>query len=189
MILGVAGPNAAGKGEVVRLLSEKGFSVLSLSDVIRETLLEQGLAESRERMIELGTRLRAEGGNGVLAERVLAGLQSGHDYGIDSIRHPEEVAVLSAGNQRFLLLWVDASIETRFARLQERGRSGDPLTLERFQELEARELASEASSGQQLLAIREMADRFLNNDGGLEHLQLQLDAVLEGESAGRARDR
>ena len=188
MILGVAGPNAAGKGEVVRLLSEKGFSVLSLSDVIRETLLEQGLAESRERMIELGTRLRAEGGNGVLADRILAGLQPGHDYAIDSIRHPEEVAVLSAGTQPFLLLWVDASVETRFARLLERGRSGDPSTLERFQELEARELASDASSGQQLLGVRGMADRFLNNDGGLAHLQLQLDAVLEGESPGQTRD-
>ena len=186
MILGVAGPNAAGKGEVILLLSEKGFVAFSLSDVIREAVREQGLGESREGMIEAGTRLRAEGGESVLAERVLARIVPGRDYAIDSIRHPAEVAALRGAGPQFLLLWVDAAIETRFERLRERGRLGDPSTLETFRELEARELASEASSGQQLLAVRAMADRFLNNDGDLEQLRLQIEEVLDSVASGPA---
>ena len=43
MILGVAGPYAAGKGEVVAYLRERSFAAFSLSDVIREELAARGL--------------------------------------------------------------------------------------------------------------------------------------------------
>ena len=68
MIIGVSGPNGAGKGELVAYLSERSFYVHSLSDVIREELARRGESESRERMIELGRELRARGGPGALAE-------------------------------------------------------------------------------------------------------------------------
>ena len=42
MILGVSGLNGAGKGEVVRFLEARSFYALSLSDVIRDDLREQG---------------------------------------------------------------------------------------------------------------------------------------------------
>ena len=73
MILGVSGPNASGKGEVMAYLVERGFQGISLSDVLREELRRQGVAESREAMIELGRKLREEEGEAVLARRTLAG--------------------------------------------------------------------------------------------------------------------
>ncbi len=187
MIVGVAGPNAAGKGEVIRLLAEQGYSAFSLSDVIREAVRQDGEEETRERMIETGTALRQAGGDGVLAERVLGWLTPGRDYAIDSIRHPAEVAVLKDKAPGFLLLWVDAPIALRFARLRARGRSGDPLTLARLQELEARELASPQSSGQQLLAVKELADRFLDNHGDLPSLESQLAQSLEAAGSGSVK--
>ena len=66
MLIGVAGLNSAGKGEVVSYLVERSFYALSLSDVIRQELADRGIEESRERMIETGTALRAEGGPAVL---------------------------------------------------------------------------------------------------------------------------
>jgi dephospho-CoA kinase len=74
MILGVSGPYAAGKGEVIAYLEARSFYALSLSDVIRQELASQGLEETRERMIETGTRLRSEGGEGVLAQRLVSQL-------------------------------------------------------------------------------------------------------------------
>jgi dephospho-CoA kinase len=80
MKIGVAGPNAAGKGEVVRLLERRSFYKASLSDVIRADLAKDGLEPTREHMIERGTRLRERFGQAVLAERVQRSLPSGSQW-------------------------------------------------------------------------------------------------------------
>lgn len=178
MILGVAGPNGAGKGVVVGYLRERSFYPLSLSDVIRHELMARGVAETRERMIEEGRALRAAGGPGALAERLVPGLLPDRNYVIDSIRHPAEVAVLRRASSGFRLLWIDAPLETRFHRLRARGRDGDPTTVQQLRELEARELGSADPAAQQLLAVRELADFPLANEGSLEALHESLQRVL-----------
>ena len=45
MIIGVSGLNASGKGEFCRYLGSKGFIPFSLSDVIREELMEKHARE------------------------------------------------------------------------------------------------------------------------------------------------
>ena len=180
MILGISGLNASGKGEAVRFLEERSFYSLSLSDVIREQLREDGLEETRERMIEAGSRLRAEGGPSVLADRTLAVMLPDRNYAIDSIRHPAEVEALRAGGRSFQLIWLEADPALRFERLRERARPGDPDSLERFRELEGRELKSADPARQQLLAVRNLADSVIQNDGSLEQLHAQLLEVLRG---------
>ena len=62
MRIGVAGLNAAGKGEVVRFLERRSFHAASLSDVIRRELATDGLEGTREHMIVRGRELRARFG-------------------------------------------------------------------------------------------------------------------------------
>jgi len=38
MIIGLTGKNASGKGEIARFLQERGFTFMSLSDVLRDEL-------------------------------------------------------------------------------------------------------------------------------------------------------
>jgi dCMP deaminase len=178
MILGVSGLNGAGKGEVVRFLTERSFYPLSLSDVIREELARQGLSETRERMIETGNALRHAEGEGALAERLARKLAPDRNYVIDSVRHPAEVAALRARTSRFKLVWVDADAKVRFARVRSRGRPGDPTTPEELARLEARELESRDPAAQQLLAVRELADFRVRNDGSLETLRQALHEIL-----------
>ena len=149
MRIGVAGLNGAGKTEVVRFLESRSFHGASLSDVIRQDLEREGIAPSRENMIERGRALRKSFGPSVLAERASARLPAGHCV-LDSIRHPAEVGALRAAG-RFLLLWIDAPDTARFERVRRRGRAGDADTLDAFLELEARELASQEVEGQKLL--------------------------------------
>ena len=179
MIFGVAGPNGAGKGEIVQYLEARSFESFSLSDVIREELARRGIEESRENMIEVGTELRAQGGPGVLAERAVASLTGDLNYAIDSIRHPAEVEVLRGCGRPFKLIWADADIETRFERLRERARPGDPRTLEHLRALEDREMGSGDPAAQQLLAVKELADFELRNDGELESLHQAVRQVFE----------
>ena len=178
MILGIAGLNASGKGEAVRFLEDKSFYVLSLSDVIRNQLKAEGVSETRERMIDKSIALRSEGGPAVLARRTLQVMEPDRNYAIDSIRHPAEVEAFRESGQPFHLIWLEADVSLRFERLRARARPGDPETLDRFRELEARELASDDPTRQQLLAVRELADDAVENDGSLEHLHQRLLEVL-----------
>jgi dCMP deaminase len=178
MILGVSGLNGAGKGEVVRFLEERSFYALSLSDVIREELRRQGLEETRERMIETGTGMRGAEGPGGLAERLAGQLAPDRNYVIDSVRHPAEVDVLRVRTRRFKLLWVEADEAVRFERIRARGRGGDPASLEALRVLEGRELASADPAAQQLLAVREIADFVVQNDGSIEELRRSIHGIL-----------
>lgn len=179
MLIGIAGLNSSGKGEVVRYLVERSFYALSLSDVIRGELAEQGLEETRERMIDTGRGLREAGGPGVLAEKLVAQLLPERNYAIDSIRHPAEVAALRASGRPFHLLWIEADAGIRFERMAARGRPGDPDSLEAMVALEGRELGSDDPAAQQLLSVRDLADSQLGNDGPLEALHEAVQTVLE----------
>ncbi len=178
MILGISGPNGAGKGEVVRYLVERSFYALSLSDVIRDELASRGLSETRERMIETGNALREAHGPGVLAERLLKKVLADRNYVIDSVRNPAEVAALRAAGARFRLIWVDADIHLRFERMRERARPGDPETVEQLIALEGRERASDNPAAQQLNKIQEMSDHTILNDGSLDGLHEKLQGLL-----------
>jgi len=174
MVIGLTGPNAAGKGEVATYLRSRGFRVLSLSDVVREEAAARGLPPEREHLIRIGNELRAEGGPGVLAERILERLTE-RDV-VDSIRNPAEVAVLRR-RPGFVLIGVTAATETRFARSRRRDRPGDPGSLAEFRAREAEENRPGAHR-QQLSATFALADHVVDNDGDLDQLHRAVDAVL-----------
>jgi dCMP deaminase len=179
MILGVSGPYAAGKGVLIAYLEERSFYPLSLSDVIRQELEALDLPETRERMIETGTRLRAEHGEAALAERLIAQLLPDRNYVIDSVRHPAEVEALRRADASFKLIWVDADEELRLARIGSRARSGDPESLEELRRLEGREQGGGDPAGQQLAAVQELADFTIRNEGAVADLHREVQRVLE----------
>ncbi len=179
MIVGLSGLNGAGKGEIVRFLEARSFSASSLSDVIRDELRTRGLEETRERMIETGTEIRARSGPGGLALRLLDRLAPDRNYVVDSIRHPAEVEVLRGRASSFRLIWVEAPEEIRLARLRTRGRPGDPTSLPDLRRLEQRELGSDDPAAQQLLAVRALADVSVVNDGDLPTLHARVQEILE----------
>jgi len=159
LVLGLTGPNAAGKGEVADYLRSRGFAVHSLSDVVREEAAARGLPPEREQLIRIGNLLREEGGPGVLAQRILPRLGS-LDV-VDSIRNPAEVEVLR-GLPRFVLLGVGAPRSLRFERSSRRARPGDPATLEEFEVRERQENTRDPNA-QQLRATFDLADRVNDN--------------------------
>jgi dephospho-CoA kinase len=173
-VIGVTGPNAAGKGEVSAYFASIGFVLHSLSDIVREEAAARGLPPEREHLIRIGTELREQGGAGVLAQRLLPRL--GERDVVDSIRNPAEVRVLRAIPE-FVLLGVRAPSELRFARSRARARPGDPETLEAFAAREIQE-NSLNPAGQQLQATFDLADRVVDNDSGLAELHAKLDAVV-----------
>ncbi len=182
-MLGLTGPNAAGKGEAAAYLRDRGFAVHSLSDVVREEAAARGLAPERDALIEVGNDLRRAGGPGVLAERILPRL--GTRDVVDSIRNPAEVEVLRRV-RGFHLLGIDAPVEVRFRRSRARARAGDPETLEGFREKERRENTSDPHA-QQLAGTLALADTVLDNRADLAALRAELGRLLERLLAARSR--
>jgi dephospho-CoA kinase len=185
LILGLTGPNAAGKGEVAAYLESLGFHLHSLSDVVREEARARGLDTGRESLIAIGNLLREQGGAGVLARRTIPRL--GDRDVVDSIRNPAEVEVLRE-LPAFRLLGVRAPLEARFRRAIERSRPGDPTTLDEFRRREEQENTRDPNA-QQLDATFRLADRILDNSGDLDDLRRAVDRVLEAwERAGSRGD-
>ena len=151
---------------MAKFLAARGYSVHSLSDIVREAAAQSGVEPSRDNLIATGVSLRAAEGPGVLAARILPRLTS--RAVVDSIRGPAEVAVLRT-LPTFVLIGVDAPMPLRFERSVLRGRLGDGPTLDEFARQEERENAK-AETGQQLRRTLALADRVLVNDGTIAEL-------------------
>ena len=186
IIIGLTGRNAAGKTTAGEALGARGFSYLSLSDVIREEAKRRGLEPLRENLTALGNELREKHGPGALAELTVARMQPDRNYAVDSIRHPAEVMALKKAGS-FSLFHVFAPLEARFARSMQRGRAGDAQTLTDFIRQEEREFASSNAASQQLLETERLADRRIDNDGTLEDFIARLESTLRELAVSFAR--
>jgi dCMP deaminase len=186
IIIGLTGRNAGGKTTAGELLSTRGFSYLSLSDVIREEAKRRGLPEVRESLTALGNELRERHGPGALAELTVARMQPDRNYAVDSIRHPAEVQALKKAGS-FSLFHIFAPLEARFARSLARARAGDAQTLQDFIRQEEREFASSNAASQQLLETERLANRTIENNGTLEAFAAQLSTALRELEVSFAR--
>jgi dephospho-CoA kinase len=95
---------------------------------------------------------------------------------VDSIRTPAEVESLRSRGD-FVLIEVRADEESRWKRMTERGRAGDPTEKGTFLSQEAAEASSEDEAGQALDATASMADITVLNDGTIEELEGKLEAI------------
>jgi len=188
LIIGLTGENCAGKGTVAEYLKRKSFYCLSLSDVIREELAAANEDITRESMIRKGNDLRKRFGAGILARRVVAKMDHDKNYAVDSIRNPGEVEELRK-RKDFVLLYITAPPEARFARIKSRDREGDPKTFDAFMKIEKMEAQGAESTGQQLIATVKLADRKIVNDGDFQHLHDEVDTALAAVSSQFKKER
>ena len=177
MIIGLTGKNGSGKTAICDYLRARGFEYASLSDAIRAEIRRRGENVTREKLIETGTEMREKGGAGILAERVLSGLERERNHVIDSIRNPAEVQALRSRSD-FTLFAVEASAKTRFDRSLVRARENAAATFEQFMVEEERELESENPAAQQLVATMALADVAIENNETIEALYGKLDEII-----------
>ena len=149
----------AGKSTIVSKLKEEGYETFSLGDGVRAEAKRQNLEPTGENLGKLMLELREKNGPGAIAELLKESIQeSTHDIIIiDGIRSIHEINVLKkTGNVK--LLAVNAAADTRFNFLRERKRSDDPLTREKFEERDNREI------GVGLEKIIGLADESIDNN-------------------------
>lgn len=180
IVFGLTGKNASGKGTVAKILKQNEFTYHSLSDSLRDELNLLGKEETRENLIEIGNKLRKEGGPGVLADKLISKLDAENNHIVDSIRNPFEVNSLRKKSllRKFLLISVDADAKLRYDRLCSRGRIGDSNSWEKFLDQERQEDTNDDPNKQQLSKTMGMADYSIDNSGTLEELEAQVKKII-----------
>lgn len=180
LIVCLTGMPGAGKSSVASFLKEKGFSVVTMGDVIREEASRQGLEPTDINLGKMMLKLRQDLGPGAVGQIVLQkiareeGSYSNNAVVIDGIRSIAEVEILKkAGHVR--LLAIHASQDTRLKHLRERGRADAPSDGDEFTGRDKRELSVGVSE-----AIALANEMISNNDLTLEQLkQRAYDIVKE----------
>lgn len=147
-VIGITGKNGAGKGTAVDcLIAYYGAEQFSVSGLIEEEGRRMGIPiKDRNAFRLLANSLRKECGPEyfvrILADRAV--FQKKGFFIIESLRCQGEVEYLSNRfKEQFVLIGVDASMDTRYSRAFRRGTIKDRTSFEEFERLER--LESEGS--------------------------------------------
>lgn len=179
MIIGITGTLGAGKGTVVEhLKATYGFAHFSAREFITREVEQRGLPVNRDTMQSVANDLRASHGPGYISQELhrQATAAGGHAV-IESVRTPGELAVLRAAGD-FMLFAVDADPRVRYERITLRNTETDHVSFEQFLADEKEEMASDDPNHQNIAAVIRQADHAFTNNGTVEDLYRQVDAVM-----------
>jgi dephospho-CoA kinase len=183
-LIGVSGPNHAGKDSVgERLADYYGFMHISISDVLRAEARQRNLDTERETLIAIGVELRREGGKGAIVDKGIEQWQAQKEkflggLVLSSVRAPFEAQEIK---NRFGKIWyVDAPVEIRFQRGLDRPRADRTAqTHEEYIEAERAEMHGLKGPEQpHILGVKAIADVILTNDRDPEYLNQQIDDLM-----------
>ena len=159
----------AGKSTIANGLKSKGFEIINMGDAVREEAKKRNLEPTGENLGKLMLDLREKNGPGAVAELIQENIEnsSSNVIIIDGLRSNEEIQVLQKiGTVK--LLSINASADTRYSFLTDRGRSDDPITREKFVERDTREIRVGVSSPI-ALADESISNNNLTIDELVEH--------------------
>ena len=161
IVIGVAGMPGSGKSVIVEAARQNGYSVIVMGDIIREETQKKGLALNPENIGKVMLELREKSGSTTIAEKCIPKIEQNTNERVivDGIRSLAEADTFARHFPKFTLVAVHASPQTRFKRLNIRGRSDDTDKWETFHERDVRELSVGIGN-----AIA-MAEYMLINDG------------------------
>lgn len=179
-IIGITGPQAAGKWTIVDyLVGKKWFTHYSVRGFLTEEIKKRWLPLNRDSMREVANDLRATHEPSYIVDQLfLQAQKDGKDAIIESIRAIWEVKSLKK-NSDFILLAIDANQRLRYERAIARKSESDFVSFEKFQEQETAENNNSDTNKQNISACIKLADYIVNNDWTIEDLNVQLDRILE----------
>jgi dephospho-CoA kinase len=185
VVLALVGESGAGKTTSTAIIADMGFAPIALAKRLRETAIARYGKPERAQVQNLARETQAIHGDDYYARVALSdpSFSQPGDVIIDGLRNVAELeyttkAVADSG-RNFFLVAVLASDEMRFSRVVNRGRAGDPLVRERFEEDDARARGSAEDGFQQNSILIEMAEHTLYNTGDMETLRARIREAVE----------
>jgi len=174
-VIGVVGLPASGKGEFSNIAAGMGIPVIVMGDMVRRAVKKAGLEPDDANFGAMANRLRAERGMDAIAKLCIPEIQkqSAPLVLVDGIRGDAEVALFRHHFPGFRLIRIDASFETRLARIAARARSDD------FTSADALRTRDEREQKWGLAAALESADMHINNESSLDDFSGAVHELLD----------
>lgn len=173
-VLVIVGMPGAGKSLASSVMKARGIPVFVSGDIIRAEARKRKLKFTRKNLGELMVKIRKEEGMGAVAKRLapLVGKESGEFVVYEGARSVEEVDELRR-KHGVVVIAINASPQSRFQRLQRRGRSDKPRGWSDFEERDNREL------GVGIAKLIALADRTVENEDSKDDLKRRTRRVLQ----------
>jgi|TARA_B110001454_G_scaffold62874_1_gene61130 dephospho-CoA kinase len=165
----------SGKSTIVSALKAKGIEALNLGDGVRAEAKRRNLEPTGDNLGKLMLELRKKNGAGAIADLLTESIKNSQSKVIivDGVRSTTEIEVLrNVGSVK--LLSIEATADTRYQFLSSRGRSDDPITREKFEERDNRELGIGIDES---IAIAD--ETIVNSDITLDELTERAHKVIE----------
>ena len=174
LVIGLAGMPGSGKSLVVDSARELGYDVVVMGDVVRQETLQRGLELTPQNVGKVMLELRTEGGNYVIAQKCIPKIaeQTSPKVLVDGLRSLYEADIFKENFDKFSLVAVHASPETRFSRLSNRRRSDDASEWKVFHERDTRELSVGLGD------VIAMSEQIIVNDNSFEHVKAKVKEAL-----------
>jgi dephospho-CoA kinase len=161
----ITGMPGSGKTTVANMLTQLGFKIVTLGDVVREEATRRNLLPTDENLGRVMREIRAEGRGAVAKLALRKIMEAGRLCVVDGIRCVDEVSVIGSVAETKLLA-IHASPQIRFARIVSRNRSDSTDSWEKFKERDRREL--EIGVGEAIALADEVIS---NNNVSIEDLR------------------
>src|SRR3982751_5675275 len=155
-LVGITGPSGAGKDSSANYLAELlKIPHISGSETIKNMLRAAGLPVTKSSVRNFSIFLRAQFGPDVIIVRVLSSAKTPGLITSGFRTYAEAQIIKDRGG---IIIYIDASKGTRYQRVATRNRQGDPLTNDKFIEIDMREQNGDTASDENLSKVKEIAD-------------------------------
>lgn len=175
MKLGLSGPPGSGKDTVADYLVEShSFTHVSTGDLLRREAKRLGLDQERSTLQRLGTKIRMGYGYDILFDTALKSPEARMVFrGIRTVDAAE--LLLKAGG---VLVFLDAPVEDRYLRCQERNRE-QLVSLAEFIQNDEVEHTGGPNEDMALDRLRSMAGYIIDKIGSRAQLKTKVDIILD----------
>lgn len=177
IVLGIVGEIAAGKGELAQYVEKKyGGSAYRSSEVLRDILKRMYLPETRENVQEASMMIREFFGEDIISKVNSEDIKESRTgiVAIDGLRRKEDFKYFQK-EFNFKVIYVDADIEKRFARISKRSENqGDRgKTFQEFKRDHQKE------TEKKIRGLKKTADYVVENNGTLREFRAKIEKIME----------
>jgi len=175
-VIAITGLMSSGKGTAAEYLKEKyGASTYTFSTMLKDALSRFYLPNTRDNLIKISEWTRNTFGEDIMAQTMAKDVEKDTNtlIVIEGVRREADIEYLQK-LPGYTLIEIVGDPKIRYERLTHRTEKADDQTKTYEQFLEDHKRSTEMS----IIEVAKKANTKIDNNGNLEHLYSQLDAIV-----------